>query len=407
MILLSAFVHGIREIASHKFRSLLSMIGIILGVAALVGMVGVVEGMMSGFRKTFESTGGIEKISIERQEPPVEQEAIAHLSPGKTLSDYHALRNALPNARRVSAEKDANWAPLQSETRREWVHLRGTTPETQQIQRFILIPGGRFISDYDIAQKRRVIVIHQQAAEKLFSKPEAAIGANVFVRGTVFTVIGVIQRGENDRWQRRRRSYVPITTAIHYFAEVDDIRINDLLVQANGMEDIEALSQQINRVLLQTHRGVRDFAVETRLQELEEFKKIEASFVYSLGGVAAITLLVGGIGIANVMLASISERIREIGIRKAVGAKGSHIFIQFIVEALVISVIGGCIGIMASVGLVEILRGVMPEDSGQVALSAKAMGWGFLFSVVVGFASGIFPALKAARLPVIDALRYE
>jgi len=407
MIIGSAIIHGVREIGKHKFRSLLSMIGIILGVAALVAMVGVVEGMMAGFRQTFEATGGIEKLEIDRAEPPVEQEAIAHLSPRRTMKDYYALQAALPLARRIAAGKDMDWARLRTKDGRDWSRLYGTTPESADIDKLALIEGGRFISDFDVAEKKRVIVISDRHSRDLFDSPAEALGQVVTVRRIPFTIIGVTRPDDTGDWRRERSAFIPISTAIHYFSEPDDVTINQLAVQARKMEDIPELTSLIERTLLVTHRGVKDFAVQSRIEQLEEFKKLERSFVYSLGGVAAITLLVGGIGIANVMLASISERIREIGIRKAVGARGSDIFIQFVAEALVISVIGGFLGIVASVGLVELLRNIMPDRGGEVVLSAKAMGWGFLFSVIVGFLSGVFPALKAARLPVIDALRYE
>jgi len=406
MIIGSAIIHGVREIGKHKFRSLLSMIGIILGVAALVAMVGVVEGMMAGFRQTFEATGGIEKLEIDRAEPPIEQEAIAHLSPDRTMTDYYALQSALPQARRVSAEKSVNWARLRTDNGRSWCRLYGTTPEVAEIDRH-LVEKGRFISDFDIARKARVIVLAERHANRLFDNAESPVGENVAVNGVVFTVIGVLASDETGQWNRERIGFVPISTAIHYFADPEDDTIDGLAVQARQMEDIPELIDLIERTLLQTHRGVQDFAVRTRLDQLAEFKQLERSFVYSLGGIAAITLLVGGIGIANVMLASISERIREIGIRKAVGARGTDIFIQFVAEALVISVVGGFLGIVTSVGLVELLREIMPDKGGEVVLSARAMIWGFLFSVIVGFLSGLFPALKAARLPVIDALRYE
>lgn len=404
---MNAIRHALREIGSHKFRSLLSMIGIILGVASLVAMVGVVQGMLSGFRDTFEKSGGIERLEIEQVEPPEAQKPFAHLSPGRTLNDYYALKAGLPGARRVSAEKNLNWTGVTHERRRHWGRLRGTTSETFHIERYELLPGGRTITDWDNDQKARVIVLNHQTATKLFGNPSDAVGKSVSVRNNVvFEVIGVMTPNETGEWHRGRTLFIPLTTALHYFSRFDDIGVDDLGVQAHRMEDIPLLTGQIERILLQTHNGIKDFEVRTRLEQLEEFQKMESSFVYSLGGVAAITLLVGGIGIANVMLAAISERIREIGIRKAVGANSLDIFIQFVTEAIVISVIGGAIGILASVGLVELLRGVLPEE-GKVNLPLSAMLWGFLFSVIVGFCSGIYPAIKAARLPVIEALRYE
>ena len=138
-----------------------------------------------------------------------------------------------------------------------------------------------------------------------------------------------------------------------------------------------------------------------------ELKKLENSFTFSLGGIAGISLLVGGIGIMNVMLASVSERIREIGVRKAIGARSHDIFIQFLSEAIVISVLGGLVGLVASVGLLSVARNLIPAGESISLVPVSAMFYGFLFSSTIGLLSGIYPALRAARLDPIDALRYE
>jgi putative ABC transport system permease protein len=140
---------------------------------------------------------------------------------------------------------------------------------------------------------------------------------------------------------------------------------------------------------------------------MQELKKLENSFTYSLGGIAGISLIVGGIGIMNVMLASVSERIREIGVRKAIGARGHDIFIQFLAEAVVISILGGLFGLIASVGLLTLAQDLIPKGENISNMPVTAMFYGFLFSSLIGLASGIYPAMRASRLDPIDALRYE
>ncbi len=160
-------------------------------------------------------------------------------------------------------------------------------------------------------------------------------------------------------------------------------------------------------MLRQTHRGIKDFEVKTQPDNLQELKALEHSFIYSLGSVAAISLLVGAVGIMNVMLASVNERIQEIGVRKAVGARAGDIFTQFIAEAFVISLIGGLIGVMLSVWILDTLRGVLPDGENISPTPVSVMATAFAFSVVLGIVSGIYPAFRVARLSPIDALRHE
>jgi ABC-type antimicrobial peptide transport system permease subunit len=167
------------------------------------------------------------------------------------------------------------------------------------------------------------------------------------------------------------------------------------------------LIEQIENTLIQTHRGILDFEVRTQEEQMAELEKLEKSFTYSLGGIAGISLLVGGIGIMNVMLASVSERIREIGVRKAIGARSYDIFIQFLAEAVVISLLGGLLGLFLSIGLLSIARDLIPGGENISLIPISVMIYGFLFSSLIGLASGVYPALRASRLDPIDALRYD
>jgi len=404
MNFLSGLTNGMREIWAHKFRSLLSMSGIILGVAALVAMVGVVQGMMLQFRETFESSGGILKLDIKDQEPPLDQKDRAFLSPGRTMEDAVALEQAIPLARLVVPQTNINWKRVNYGGKQTWTQLTGSVPSLEEMDRFVL-ESGRFISDLDVQHSSEVIVMSGHRAKRLFGESINPLGKKVRINGVILTIVGVTRISESDPWWKRNLSVIPISLMHRRFS--DNEKLTSLGLQLYDAGDIDDVVSQVENVLLHTHNGIRDFVVETRQEQLEEFKATERSFTFSLGSIAGITLIVGGIGIMNVMLAVINERIREIGVRKAVGARDIDIFVQFVAEAILISTIGGLLGIFLSVGLVDVLQGVLPEDKGIVVLSPEAMVAGFVFSVVTGVFAGIYPAFKAARLDVIEALRYE
>jgi putative ABC transport system permease protein len=404
----SGMINGLTEVWAHKFRSLLSMMGIILGVAALVAMVGVVRGMIGEVRDYFERTGGITRLQVETRQPPDEQSHIAHLSPGMTFNDVDAVRLGSPLVTLLDPEVSLNWRRFTHAGVSDNAPLRGVLPDRREIQRLDLREG-RFIGDLDVIDASPVVVLGGWLGDRFFPDGEA-VGRRINIHGQTFRIIGVVEnlggpQGGGWFWMQNRTAYIPITTAMKRFSGND--RLNSLNVQVANVAFLEDAIGQVENILLQTHRGIEDFAVTTMEEQLAEFRRIEGTFTLTLGGVAGISLLVGGIGIMNVMLAVINERIREIGVRKAVGARGSDIFIQFLAEAVVISVVGGLIGVMVSVGLVGMMQALIEVDQFRIALSPPAMLAGFLFSVTIGIASGIYPALRAARMNVIDALRYE
>lgn len=398
----SGLINGLREIWAHKFRSFLSMIGIILGVAALVVMVGIVEGMFVGFRDFFERNGGIRRVEIDDESPPLEQEPYAHRSPGLTMNDVDAIEYSVPTVSLLSPQLSVGWDRIYGPEGRRGGHITGVTEDYMELERFEIKEGGRFISASDIINISSVVLLPERIVNSIWKRHVDPIGKQVDIRGSRFTVIGVIKG--NDDWWSQRRCLIPITTAEYRLNS--DRELNSITLLINDGNDLDITVSMLRNVLLQTHNGIEDFAIQTQAEQLKEYSRLEQGFTISLGGIAAVTLLVGGVGILNVMLAVINERIREIGVRKAVGARGVDIFVQFLAEAIVISTLGGLIGILASVGMVELLKQVMPEEI-KIILSAKAMVVGFAFSVILGLLSGVYPALKAARLNVIDALRYE
>lgn len=403
-------INGLREIWGNKVRSMLSMSGIILGVAALVTMVGIVQGMLNNVRESFEMRGGILKLTIEDAQVPQHQVHLAELSPGKTYNDVIALRTALDLASSISPKLDLHWERFHSGDNRQWARLEGVTPDYLNIYKRS-VDQGRFIADMDLSQKPQVIVIGSYIKDHLFPGNIDPIGKSIRIRDLSYTVIGVMNEIEGNstsgRWAHweNRRNFIPLTTAMSRIRGTNEI--NELEVLAKSADVLEDLQLQIENTLIQTHRGIRDFEVRSEEEELQELRRLERSFTWSLGGIAGISLLVGGIGIMNVMLASVSERIREIGVRKAIGARGHDIFIQFLAEAMVVSVLGGILGLLLSVGLLELVKGIIPDGESIGGAPPRAMIFGFIFSSSVGLLSGIYPAIRAARLDPIEALRRE
>ncbi|MFP4352237.1 MAG: ABC transporter permease [Puniceicoccaceae bacterium] len=408
MNLLAGILQGFVEIWAHKFRTLLSMTGIILGVAALVAMIGLVQGMMVQFRESFEASGGLKRLEVADSEPPEEQRPKAFLSEGRTITDYLVLRETLPLADYVAASIRLSWMPARSSQGFQFGPFEAVTPETALAEDIRVKDGGRFIASLDVLYRKSVVVISPALKMGLFPKGEA-VGETLAIRGRTFTVIGVtkLDPGASMWHWRNRLSYIPITTAVERFDRANE-KVSDLVVNARDVSDLPSLEAHVANVLRVTHNGIEDFEVRNREEELAELRTMQRSFLYSLGGVAAITLLVGGLGITNVMLASLNERIREVGVRKAVGARPIDIFAQFLSEAVMIGLIGGFIGLLASVGLIDLLNGIVPEElGGRVLLVEWALVAGFAFSMIVGVAAGIYPAFKAARLDVVEALSRE
>lgn len=433
------------------------MLGIILGVSSLVAMSALVKGMEVGMKAALIEVGGLSKIRVEPQDLPIEQRHLKEQAVGVTINDVYALQNSAPLALRISPEMRMYGAKLtlNGKAFRAW-NTTGVWPVALEMNEHV-VQYGRMFNELDDELARSVCVIGTEIRDELFGSPEKTgeeiipIGKTININQQPFTIIGMFKHyeSESDRKKReleaqqpkqeqkgpaRRRGwggnrnnwvyffknatvYMPLNTMWLKLrsgggglsrgdSTPSDPRLSSLEVKIADIDLLNPALQQIQNVLMSTHKGIQDFTFRTQEDWAENISTFIRNARLSGGMIAAISLLVGGIGIMNIMLASISERIREIGIRKAVGASTFDIFRQIIVESVVIAVLGGILGLGASLGLLQFIRLLAPTDNTPIVTFTSLLV-AFGFSVGIGIFAGLIPAVKAARLNPIQALRYD
>jgi len=440
-----AIVEGVRDIASHKFRSALTIMGVVLGASALLTMSAITEGMARGMRSQMLMTGGHKKLEIRRAAPPPEQSQLADTSPGLTMNDVMALKQNISLVDWASPElKKKVVAVYENKTDR--TNVRGVTQDIIK-QDLHEAPYGRFFSDLDMENRNRVCVLGGRVYEKLFpDNYEEAVGSTIRVNDIHFEVVGIFpfylslkqqrdlasgkyqqQQARMEERRGRKRFLVrdefppkndiiaiPITTFQEVFKNEaeegqsigDDLPIDKIFVGSKDPERMEDLIDQVRSLLLLTHKGIEDFEISHELDQLDKVDEQVGAARVSGSLIAGIGLVVGGVGIANIMLASIADRIREIGIRLAVGARGTDIFLQVIMEALLLAVSGGLVGIALGYTMILLLDHVA-QIPNQPILTIEAIIFSFSFSMITGFIAGLYPALKASALSPVEALRYN
>jgi putative ABC transport system permease protein len=393
---------ALRSLIANTMRTFLTALGMIIGVASVISMISIGEGARQQTLSTIEKFG----TNIITIKPGRKKNRHVSSDTVKTLmlSDAEAIEKNIPLITGVAAQVYRS-AQLKYGSKNTNTTVRGTGEQYLKLSNFT-IERGRYFSKEEVRSIRKVAVIGSTVLKNLFGDSNA-IGKEIKVSGNNYLIIGSTKpKGALSWFDPDDQIFIPVTTAqkrlfgLHHIQSID--------VQAKKMEELEAIKKDID-LLLRVRHGIHegedsDFHVQNSSQWLNSWGDAAKTFTYLLGGIAGISLLVGGIGIMNIMLVSITERTKEIGIRMAIGAKKREIMEQFLIESVLISFIGGGLGILLGVIISQTVSKIGGWDT---IVSTQSIILAFGFSVGIGIFFGFYPARKAANLNPIDALRYE
>jgi len=405
-----------RALAANKLRAALTMLGIIIGVGAVITLMSAGEGVSVYIEEQFQSIGtnllfvfpGSEEET--RSGPPGMRAGTAELTNG----DVEALRDPVraPDVAALSPEQFRSTV-VATGKRDTIAQVLGVTPDFARVRTWFP-EVGMFIDQEDLNSRARVALLGRTVVEELFPENPYPLEQTVKINGVPFRVIGVLEeKGGSQMGDEDNTVLVPLTTAqARLFpsrSRSGEYRVSMILIEAVSEDRMEAAAEQVAAILRERHgidfRDEDDFSIISQADLVAVFGQITGVLTTFLGAIAGISLLVGGIGIMNIMLVSVTERTREIGLRKAVGAKRRDILYQFLLEAMTLSVIGGVVGIGLGATGAQIISALI-EDF-RAVLSPQAVLLATTFSAAVGLFFGIYPARRASLLNPIDALRYE
>lgn len=376
-------------IRGNKIRSLLTILGVIIGVAAVISLIAVGQGVAEDITNELEDLGtnlifvtGMRSLGGVLESEDVDK-----------LKAYDSIARVAPSI--SQAESTIKWGSITTTS-----NVEGTNQDYTAVRNFNVVEG-RFVTEDDVAKRKKVAVIGQGIAEDLFGNV-SAIGETITIAGQRYTVVGLMEpKGEVLGQDLDRNIFIPISSAERLFGTT---KIRTIYIQATSTEVTDLTVTDINNFYLSKFGKPDLIKVTSQDQLIGSMDSMTETLTLMLGAIAGISLLVGGIGIMNIMLVSVTERTREIGIRKALGARRKDILSQFLVESIILSISGGVIGIIIGI----IAANLVSTTLGWATLiSVWSILLAFSFSVFVGVFFGIYPAMKASKLHPIEALRRE
>ena len=396
---------ALASLGTNKLRAGLTLLGIVIGVAAFITLMAIGRGSQASITERIESLGS----NLLFVSPPFSFDD----SSGLTLEDSAALVDPVFTPTVVDVSPEINtFAQIVYGRNNTSAQVVGVSPSYESV-RLTPVASGQFIAQHHLDSRSTVAVLGSELAQQLFGFRDP-VGQRIRMNGRQFTVIGVLESRGGTGIGQDFQALVPITTAYYRLSgqrtTQGGITVQSITVQVVDEESMDAATRQIDTVLRLRHRiaGESDFNIINQQDLIETVEETTETFVIFLGAIAGISLLVGGIGIMNIMLVSVTERTREIGIRKAVGAKRRDIMLQFVAEATILSIGGGGVGVLLGLVLSTLLDGVtLGNQAFQTVNSGDIPVLAMIVSAGIGLFFGIYPAVRAARLHPIEALRYE
>lgn len=403
---------AISGLLDHKFRSFLTMLGIIFGVASVIAMLSIGEGAKREAIAKYQDLGVNNIIVREKKLSDAELEEVrAKFSPGLTVQDATVIGEIVPDIVRIASQ-----AEISSEVKFYDKSIKstviGVSPEFLDMMNYRLQKGD-MISQKQYDQRHKICILGAGITNSLF-KNEDPIGKMVKIEDQWLEVVGVLESktlftetvGELAARDLNTDVYLPLSTFLNRFPRENILanEIQQITIQVENSDHLVEASKLINEILKRHHFNNEDFGIVIPFELLKQEEKERQIYNFLLGAIAAISLIVGGIGIMNIMLATVMERTREIGIRRSIGARKADIMSQFVTEAVAISITGGIIGVLLGITL-SVSVSLFTDVSTYIRFYSVILA--FAFSVIVGIAFGYLPAKNAANLKPVDSIRYE
>jgi putative ABC transport system permease protein len=390
--ILAVYKMAMKSVKNNKIRSFLTMLGVIIGVAAVIASVGFAQGSTKSITDSIEGLGtNLIQITITGRNSNI------------NVSYEELQKFSDENSDEISAlaPQVKGSVTVKVGTKSGDTTLNGTSPEYADIKH-VGVQSGRYLLQEDIDYRQKVAIVGTAVVNDIFEGSDP-VGQTMKINGQVFKVVGVLQETADGADQTDDdQIIIPINVAQRL---TQTSTIKNFSLQASDAKYIDDVMAKLNDFLVKKYKNTNSFRVLNQAQMLSTLSNVTNSMMVILAGIAVISLVVGGIGIMNIMLVSVTERTREIGIRKALGAKRKNILIQFLIEALMITGLGGLIGILIGVSIIHFIIGGLNIEPEAYSIQWTLISFGI--SIIIGVIFGMFPAYKAAKLNPIEALRYE